>query len=132
VQFMLDTCCCIDIIRGRHPAMLARLKHFKLGTVSISSITLAELEYGAEKSARPEKNKVALLHFCAGLEILPFDSFAAVAYGKIRATLEREGRVIGPLDLLIAAHALAEDVTVVTSNEGEFRRVAGLRVENWR
>jgi tRNA(fMet)-specific endonuclease VapC len=99
--------------------------------VGISVIALAELQHGIEKSARPDQNRIALSQFCAPLEIRPFTDIAAVIYGKIRNSLERRGEVIGPMDLLIAAHALADAVTVVTNNEGEFRRVDGLSVENW-
>lgn len=98
--------------------------------VGISAITLAELEHGVERSAKPDQNRVALREFCAPLEIQPFDA-AANAYGRIRADLQRAGQVIGPMDLLIAAHALAEGATMVTNNEREFRRVEGLAVENW-
>jgi tRNA(fMet)-specific endonuclease VapC len=94
-------------------------------------ITLAELEYGVEKSARPEQNRIALMEFCAPLELRPFEDSAAAEYGTIRACLERRGDVIGPLDQLIAAHALAEGATLVTNNEREFRRIEGLSVENW-
>lgn len=102
-----------------------------MGDVGISAITLAELEHGVEKSARPEQNRIALTQFCAPLEILPFDDASASAYGRIRAALEKKGQVIGPMDLLIAAHALTAAHTLVTSNEKELRRVKGLRVENW-
>lgn len=128
---MLDTDICIELIRGRASAVLARFRHRKIGTIGISAITLSELRYGVAKSSDPARNTVALAHFCAPLEICPFDHEAASTYGDIRARLERAGTPIGPLDTLIAAHAFALDATVITNNEREFRRVPGLRVENW-
>jgi tRNA(fMet)-specific endonuclease VapC len=130
ISYLLDTNICVDLIRRRSAGVLERLAECDIGEVGISVITLAELEYGVEKSAKPEQNGIALREFCAPLEIRPFEETAATAYGKIRAALERAGKIIGPLDLLIAAHALAEGATVVTSNVQEFRRVKGLAVEN--
>lgn len=131
IRFLLDTDFCIELIRGRAPAVLSRLRRRKVGTIGISAITLAELQFGVARSTDPAKNTIALAHFCAPLEICPFDHEAASAYGPIRAALAQVGTPIGPLDTLIAAHAVALEVTVVTNNEREFRRVPGLRVENW-
>jgi tRNA(fMet)-specific endonuclease VapC len=103
----------------------------EVGEVGVSAVTLAELEYGVGKSRRPEQNRIALYAFCAPLEVRPFHDACAAAYGRVRADLEREEGTIGPMDLLIAAHALAEGATLVTSNEREFCRVQGLEVENW-
>ncbi len=128
---MLDTNICIELIRGRGAKALRRLRRCRVGEVGISAITLAELEHGVEKSAKPEQNRLALHLFCAPIEVLPFDDAASVAYGRVRSRLERAGEVIGPMDLLIAAHALAERAALVTNNEREFRRVEGLRVQNW-
>lgn len=128
---MLDTSICVDLMRGRGAALFKRLEHCKIGEAGISVITLAELEHGVEKSAKPEQNRTMLYTFCSPLEIVPFDHEAAVAYGAIRAELERSGRIIGPMDMLIAAHALAEGATLVTNNEREFQRVVGLAIENW-
>lgn len=89
------------------------------------------MEYGAAKSARPQQNRDALMGFLAPLTVLAFDGAAAQAYGTVRAALERAGTPIGPLDMMIAAHALARGCVVVTNDEAEFRRVEGLRVENW-
>jgi tRNA(fMet)-specific endonuclease VapC len=129
---MLDTCICIDLIRGRGGGVLERLRACGTGDAGISVITLAELELGVEKSSRPAQNRLALSEFCAPLDIPPFDDSAALSYGAIRAVLEKAGRVIGPMDLLIAAHAVALATVLVTSNEREFRRVPDLQVENWR
>lgn len=94
-------------------------------------ITLAELEYGASKSRDAQRNRHALEQFIVPLEVAGFDHEAAVTYGTIRAHLEQKGRLIGAMDLLIAAHARSLDARLVTNNENEFRRVPGLRIENW-
>ena len=97
----------------------------------MSSVTLSELEYGAAKSADPGRNRLALARFMTPLKVVPYDDAAAPMYGRVRVELERAGTPIGPLDTMIAAHALSLGLTVVTSNEREFRRVSGLKVENW-
>lgn len=131
IRFLFDTGICIELIRGRAPGLLGRLRHRRIGTIGISVITLAELLYGVAKSRDPARNAVALAHFCAPLEICPFDHVAGASYGEIRAALERAGTPIGPLDTLIAAHAVAMGATIVTNNECEFHRVRQVRVENW-
>jgi tRNA(fMet)-specific endonuclease VapC len=128
---MLDTNICVHLIRQRPRSVLERVGAFAVGDIGLSVITLAELEYGASNSRDPKRNRDALRRFTAPLDIAPFDKGATEAYGRIRAILERKGRAIGPMDLLIAAHALSLDVRLVTSNEDEFRRVPGLLVENW-
>lgn len=97
----------------------------------ISAITLSELEYGAAKSSNPQKNQAAIMQLLLVLEVLPFDDRASMEYGGIRAYLEKQGTPIGPLDTLIASHARAEGLVLVTNNVREFERVPGLRVENW-
>jgi tRNA(fMet)-specific endonuclease VapC len=131
MKAMLDTDICIYIIKRRPQSVLDRFSAFPVGDIGISSITLAELEYGAAKSAQPRKNREALEEFASPLDIAAFDRDAAEAYGRIRAALERKGLPIGAMDMLIAAHALSLSVSLVTNNEIEFRRVSGLRVENW-
>lgn len=101
------------------------------GDIGISTITLAELQYGAMKSARPKQNRESLKDFIAPLDVASFDNGASEAYGEIRVALEKSGRPIGAMDLLIAAHALSLDARLATNNEREFKRVRGLRVENW-
>ena len=130
-RYLLDTNICIEVIRQRGGRALERLRTCAVGGVGISAITLAELMHGAEKSAWPERNRAAVYRFSAPLEILPFDDGCAAAYGRIRAGLERQGDIIGPMDLLIAAHALCVEAVLITGNEREFRRVEGLRVEIW-
>jgi tRNA(fMet)-specific endonuclease VapC len=130
-RYLLDTNICIALIRHRNTNVLKRLSTCAPGEAGISVITLAELEFGAEKSARPAQNRIALAAFCAPLEIFPYGESAASAYGAVRAKLESEGQPIGPLDTLIAAHGLSLDAIVVTNNEREFRRITDLNVENW-
>lgn len=131
IRTLLDTNVCIDLIRGRAPDVQRRLRRRKIGSVGLSSITLAELEHGVAKSRDPQRNALALALFRAPIAVLPFDDTAAARYGMIRSQLERAGTPIGPYDMLIAAHALALHATLITSNEREFQRVDGLRVENW-
>jgi len=131
VRYLLDTNICIYIIKKRPPEVLERLVSLDPEEVGVSSITVAELEYGVAKSSRPRQNREALLNFLAPLQILAFDDQAAQHYGKIRAYLERKGQTIGAMDLLIAAHSRSLSLTLVTNNEKEFSRVPGLTVENW-
>jgi len=102
-----------------------------MGSIGISTITLAELQFGIMKSSNPQKNQEALDKFLTPLEIIDFDSKATVEYGIIRANLEKKGAPIGPLDTLIAAHAKSLDLTLITNNEKEFERIPGLKIENW-
>jgi len=131
MRYLLDTNICIYVIRRRPPQVLARFQRCAIGDLGLSTVTLAELQYGVAKSAFPERNQQALAAFTLPLEILPFDARAAAAYGPIRATLERQGTPIGAMDLLIAAHAVSLGVILVTNNPREFRRVPGLQVDNW-
>jgi len=128
---MLDTNICIYIIKKRPIQVLQSLQQHDIGDLCISSITVAELEYGVEKSGNPERNRISLSEFLAPFEILNFDDNAAREFGVIRASLERQGRVIGPFDMQIAAHARSNDLIIVTNNVREFERVSDLIVENW-
>jgi tRNA(fMet)-specific endonuclease VapC len=129
--YILDTNTCIYIIKKKPVSVLDRFNSIPLGQIGISVITLAELEYGARKSASPEKNLAALHQFLIPFEIFSFHYEATIEYGIIRSALEKSGMPIGPLDLLIAAHARSLNCILVTNNEREFRRVGGLQVENW-
>lgn len=131
MRWMLDTDTCIGLIRHRSATALKKLGSRSVGQVGISSITLSELAYGAARSQAPEQSRAALEEFLLPLVVAPYDDAAAFAYGGIRATLASAGTPIGPLDTLIAAHALALDVTLVTHNRREFERVEGLRVDDW-
>ena len=131
MKWLLDTNVCIAVIRRRPESALRRLRGKQVGQVGLSTITLAELEFGAAKSQQPARARAALREFLLPLEVFPFDEAAADAYGTVRAVMEKKGRPIGPLDTLIAAHALALGTVLVTSNTREFRRVPGLSVEDW-
>ena len=131
MTYMLDTNICIYAIKKRPEQVFEKIKANLFCGLCISAITLAELEHGVEKSQYPDRNRAALLQFLSILEILPFDDDAAVEYGKICADLQRKGTPIGTMDMLIAGHARAEHVILVTNNTREFERVENLRLENW-
>jgi tRNA(fMet)-specific endonuclease VapC len=130
-MFMLDTDICIYIIK-RKPAHVAnRLVRMKADQLTMSAITFAELMNGAKKSQHVEENLEKLIALSELIEIRPFDKRAAECYGDIRSSLEKKGKNIGSYDLLIAAHVLILGWTLVTNNVREFRRVQGLKIENW-
>ena len=131
MKYMLDTNICIYLIKKKPVSVLNRLSKIKIKEVGISSITLSELEYGAAKSSNPDKNRVALIQFASLLEIYNYDAQAAREYGIIRADLERSGKIIGAMDMLIAAQAKGLNLILVTNNEKEFNRIPGLKIENW-
>ena len=130
MKYMLDTNICIYAQKNIESVVNSIKEHWQEG-LCISSITLAELEYGVQASANVEKNTIALAKVLSIVEILPFDDEAAVEYGIIRADLRKKGTPIGDFDMLIAAHARAKKLTIVTNNVREFERVKGLKVENW-
>jgi tRNA(fMet)-specific endonuclease VapC len=131
VKYLLDTNICIYIINQRSPHVRQRFAAVSVGDIAVSTVTLAELFYGVEESSNPARNLSALHKFLIPLVVLPYDEGAAATYGKVRRVLEKAGTPIGPMDLMIAAHALAARLTVVTNNVREFRRVSGLLVEDW-
>jgi len=104
---------------------------FDVGEIGVSTITVSELQYGVSKSKNRRLNKQRIEEFLFPLEILPYDEIAAGIYGDIRLQLEKRGEPIGPLDLLIAAHALSRNLVLISNNEKEFKRVQNLKVENW-
>jgi tRNA(fMet)-specific endonuclease VapC len=130
LQFMLDTNVAIHVITARPPQLSEKFNRLA-EQLCISTVTLAELHYGAEKSARRADNLKAIEHFAARLDLLPFTARAAAHYGQIRVELERAGTPIGAHDLLIGAHARSEGLVVVTRNLREFGRISGLRTESW-
>ncbi len=131
MPYLLDTNICIYIIKQKPQSVLNKFNSIEPGEVAISMITVSELYYGARKSANKEKNFLALNKFILPFNILDFDLAAANSYGIIRTELESKGIPIGPLDTLIAAHAINLDYILVTNNEREFTCVSGLQVENW-
>ena len=130
-MYMLDTDICIYIIKRKPRSALNRLERLQPGQLAMSAITFAELMNGAKKSKQVEANVAKLNELGELIQILPFDQKAAIFYGDVRSTLERKGNIIGSNDLLIAAHALSLDCILVSNNEKEFKRVDGLRIENW-
>ncbi len=131
MKVMLDTNTCIYLIKRKPEKVLQRFQAYSIGDIGISSITLAELEYGVAKSQHVQKNRLALDEFILPLEIAAFDEAASEKYGAMRSMLEKNGMLIGSMDMLIAAHALSLDVTVVTNNMKEFKRIKGLKVVDW-
>ena len=131
MKFLLDTNICIYIIKRKPPDVIERFKQTKISQIGISSITLSELLYGVSKSSKPDQNQIALTQFVAPLEVLPYGDEAAHYYGPLIAYLEKQGTPIGSLDMLIAAHALSINCTLVTNNEEEFSRIPNLKINNW-
>jgi tRNA(fMet)-specific endonuclease VapC len=130
LKYMLDTNVCVRVLRDR-PESLRQRFNAEGSSLSISSVVLYELLYGAAKSARPVENRHGVESFAERLKLLDFDSDAAAHAGEIRADLEQRGKVIGAYDLLMAGHARSRGLIVITGNLGEFQRVDGLRCENW-
>ncbi len=130
IKYMLDTNIVIYVIKRRPVEVLSTFNRHA-DQMSISSITLAELFHGAEKSSRPEHNFRQIEDFVSRLEILEYGPKAAGHYGDIRANLEKQGTPIGVNDLHIAGHARSEGLTLVTNNLKEFKRVEALKLENW-
>ncbi|MBB4351035.1 tRNA(fMet)-specific endonuclease VapC [Rhizobium cellulosilyticum] len=127
---MLDTNICIFTIKNK-PQQVRDAFNRHSGQLCISSVSLMELVYGAEKSASPERNLAVVEGLAARLEVMSYDELAATHTGQLRAELARNGTPIGPYDQLIAGHARSRGLIVVTNNRREFDRVAGLRVEDW-
>jgi tRNA(fMet)-specific endonuclease VapC len=130
-RYMLDTNICIYIAKHQPPDVKARFERLKPGQLVMSVITYGELYYGASKSNQRARALTQLEELVQDIPVQDLNSTAAQAYGEIRARLEKEGRLIGNNDLWIGAHARALDVTIATNNEREFKRIAGLSVENW-
>lgn len=131
MKYMLDTNICIYTIKHKPENVIRRFLEHDPCEMCVSSITYAELMNGVEKSLAPEKNRMAITMFLSPLTVLDFDGRAAEEYGTIRADLEKKGTPIGSMDMLIAGHARAEHLIIVTNNTREFNRIEGLVVENW-
>jgi len=131
MTFFLDTNICINFLVGKNPPLLNKIMSFNPNDIKIPAIVKAELIHGAEKSIKRDENHVKICAFLLPFEIIPFDSAGADFYGKIKATIEKKGMLIGPNDLIIAATALARNAILVTDNTNEFNRVEGLVMENW-
>ena len=131
MRFMLDTNICIYLINNKPQKVLTRFRNEELGNIVLSSITLSELKFGAYNSSNIQRNLKAIAKFTAPLEMLPFSESATDIYGNIRALLKNAGKLIGPMDTLIAAHAISASCVLVTNNVKEFKKVKGLKLENW-
>ena len=130
-MYLLDTNICIFAIKKRPEIVLMKLKEKISDGIYISSLTVAELEFGVENSKRIEKNRIALIKFLSIFNILNFDDTDAIDYGRLKTDLRKKGRIIGPIDMLLAAQALNKELILVTNNVKEFERVKGLKIEDW-
>ena len=131
MKYLLDTNICIYVIKQKPLSVLKKFSKVKEGSIAISSATVAELYYGIFKSAKPNENTIALEQFLAPLVILNFNKDDSFEYGKIRAELEKKGKMIGAMDLLIASQAVNRNLILVTNNQKEFQRIENLTIENW-
>jgi tRNA(fMet)-specific endonuclease VapC len=131
MKLMLDTNICIAIIKQKPIDILQKFSAYQVGDICISSVTLAELRCGVAKSQYQEKNQAALDEFILPLEVAGFDEAAALVYGALRASLEKQGTPVGALDTMIGTHALSLNLTLVTNNTKEFNRIVGLKVIDW-
>jgi tRNA(fMet)-specific endonuclease VapC len=131
MKYLLDTNICIYIIKKNPVQVFDKFHELVIGSVGISSITVAELQYGVAKSIHSAKNRSALEKFLTPIEILDYGYMATEEYGKIRSALEKQGCVIGHLDMLIASHAKSSGLILVTNNAKEFERIPDLMIENW-
>jgi tRNA(fMet)-specific endonuclease VapC len=132
MKYLLDTNICIYLIKKQYPEIISRLLRVGFDKIGISIITIAELEYGVANSNHFMEAHTALLEFILPFEILDFNYGAASFYGKIRKELKDKGQPISDMDMLIASIAMANELIVVTNNEKEFKRISGLKIENWK
>ncbi len=130
-MYLLDTNICIFAIKRKPSKVFELIKERSKEGIYISSLTVAELEFGVQNSEREEQNRIALLKFLSVFNILNFDDSDAIDYGRMKVDLRKNGNVIGPIDMLLAAQALNKDMIFVTNNVKEFERVKGLRIEDW-
>jgi tRNA(fMet)-specific endonuclease VapC len=130
-MYLLDTNICIFLIKKKNPLLLETIRKKQTKGLYISSLTIAELEFGIQKSQLKEKNKIALIGLLSIFTIIDFDNNDAAAYGTIRAALEKSGTIIGNIDMLLAAQAIARNLIFVTNNSKEFKRVPDLKIEDW-
>jgi tRNA(fMet)-specific endonuclease VapC len=130
LKYLLDTNIVIYVLK-RRPVEVLEIFNTNASRMAISSITLSELIYGAEKSINIDKNLEAIEEFISHLEVLSYDAKASQHYGQIKAALEKKGEVIGENDIHIAAHAISQGLILVTNNLREFKRVPNLALENW-
>jgi tRNA(fMet)-specific endonuclease VapC len=130
-MYLIDTNICVYAINKQSPIVLGHIKKKSKKGIYISSLTIAELEYGIENSKKIEDNRMALLKFISLFNVLCFDDSDAIDYGVLKARLKKRGELIGPIDMLLAAQALNKDLVFVTNNVAECSRVEGLKIEDW-
>ena len=130
-MYLLDTNICIYAIKKKPIYVLEQIKDKSRLGIYISALTVAELEFGIENSTKIEENRIALLKYLSLFNILAFDDKDAIPYGKLKSRLRKEGQIIGPIDMLLAAQALSKDLIFVTNNTKEFERIENLKLENW-
>jgi tRNA(fMet)-specific endonuclease VapC len=132
MKYLLDSNVCVDYLTGRFPQVRRRIQSLLPEDLCLSAIVIAELRYGADKSAKARRNRELLDVLTGEMPCRDYDAAASASYGKLRASLEKRGKPIDPNDMLIAAHALSLKLVLVTDNVAEFKRVEGLKIENWR
>jgi tRNA(fMet)-specific endonuclease VapC len=132
MKYLLDTNVWVDYLNQRFPSVTARIVESDPADLALGSIVLSELRYGADKSGNPQRNHARIDLLASEAPRLDFDDAAAIAFGQLRARLESQGKPIGAYDMLIAGQALARGLVLVTDNIGEFSRISGLLIENWR
>ena len=131
MAYLLDTNTCIYFLNRASQNIIIQMKKLSPSDIRLSSITVAELFFGAEKSKAKKKNRIIVEEFVSNFEVIPFDERCCQTYAMMRASLEKSGSLVGPMDLLIAAITLEHNLILVTNNIKEFRRIKSLRVENW-
>ena len=133
MKYLFDTNICIYVINKKFEYLIDRIEEYGIENIGISSITIAELEYGIAKSSSPhkEENRVALMEFLLPFKFIDFNQNDAYAYGRIRHDLQSKGRIIGNMDILIGAQAVSRGLILVTNNEKEFKRIETLKIANW-
>jgi len=130
-MYLLDSNICIYIINQNPKQVVEHIKTLQPHQIKLSAISIAELEYGVSKSRNRENNRTALVHFASAFDIIEFNDKDAEVFGLIRTNLERNGQIIGPYDMQIAAQAISRDLVLVTNNTKEFIRIKDLKLENW-
>ncbi|MDA3957485.1 type II toxin-antitoxin system VapC family toxin [Oceanispirochaeta sp.] len=130
-MYLLDTNICIFAIKHKSQELLHTISSKLKNGIFISSLTIAEMEFGISNSLYPDRNRMALLKFLSIFEILDFTQNDAIPYGQIKSDLKRSGNIIGPIDMLLAGQALSNNLVMVTNNMKEFERVENLKVEDW-
>jgi len=131
MNFLFDTNICIYLLNKKYEKIIDRIELEGIENIAISSLTIAELEFGIEKSSQKERNRMALMGFLLPFKIISFNQNDAYEYGIIRNDLQKKGKIIGNMDLLIGSQAISRDLILVTNNEKEFERIENIRIENW-